>query len=126
MHDQPLKAHQLTLSPRLRQPLGENLWGLYRNNARSRKELEAYVQRPLVRTLLALGPRPMVRFYETAGQIHDGNEDLVDSVFAVTYEEEGETKSFFVDVQAYRTDLGDGSAGWQILQTRGGVRPKGW
>jgi hypothetical protein len=125
-HGQPQKAHQLTVPPQMRQPLGENLWAYYRSNARSRKGLEGYVQSPLVRTLLALGPRAMVRFYETAGQTHDGNDDFVESVFAVTYEEEGEKKSFFVTVQAMRTRLADGSAEWRILQAGGGARPQGW
>ena len=91
-----------------------------------RHTLEGYVEMPPVRTLLALGPRAVVRFYETVSQWHGGNDDLVESLFAVTYEEGGEKKSFFVDVQAYRRKLADGSAGWRILQTKGGVKPEGW
>jgi hypothetical protein len=125
-HGEPQKAHQLTVLPQMRQPLDENLWSFYGNNARSRKTLEGYVQLPLVRTLLALGPRAWVRFYETANQGHGGNDDVVESVFAVTYEENGERKSFFVDIQAYRTELADGSAEWRILQAGGGVKPAGW
>jgi hypothetical protein len=125
-HNEPQKAHQLTVSPQMRQPLGENLWAYYRSNARARKGLEGYVQSPLVRTLLALGPRAMVRFYETAGQTQvRGCDDLVESVFAVTYEDEGEKKSFFVSVQALRTTLPDGSADWQVLQAGGGGKPEG-
>ncbi len=124
---EPQKAHQLTVPPQTRQPLGENLWNFYRNNPKARKGLEGYVQTPLVRTLLALGTsRARVRFYETASQAHDGNDDLVELVYAVTYEEEGEKKSFFVGVQAYRTKLPDGSAGWRILQAGGGAKPEGW
>ena len=68
----------------------------------------------------------MVRFYETVGQSHDDNDDVVELLYAVTYEEEGERKSFFVAVRALRTKLADGSAGWRILQTGGGVKPEGW
>jgi len=125
-HDEPQKAHQLTLAPQARQPLGENLWGFYRNDSRTRRSLEGYVKSPLVRTLLALGPRAMVRFYETVDQSHDDNDDVVELLYAVTYEEEGERKSFFVDVQARRMKLADGSADWRILQTAGGAKPEGW
>jgi hypothetical protein len=124
-HDEPQKAHHLTISPMARQPLDGDLWGFYRNDARARTSLEGYVKLPLVRTLLALGPRAMVRFYETAGQSQDGDTDVVELVYAVTYEEEGERKSFFVGVQAMRMELADGSAGWRILQA-GVARPEGW
>ncbi len=125
-HDEPQKAHQLTLPPQSRQPLGENLWGFYGSNSRARGSLEGYVKTPLVRTLLALGPRAMVRFYETVDQSHDDNDDVVELLYAVTYEEEGERKSFFVAVGALRTKLPDGSADWRILQTAGGAKPEGW
>jgi hypothetical protein len=123
---QPQKAHQLTVPPQIRQPLGENLWGYYRNDARAKKSLEGYVKSPLVRTLLALGPRAMVRFYETAGQSQLRSDDLVESVFAATYEDEGERKSFFISVQTLRTTSPDGSADWRVLQIGGGVKPEGW
>jgi hypothetical protein len=123
----PQKALQLTVPPQMRQPLGENLWAYYRNEARARMGLENYVQSPLVRTLLALGSsRAMVRFYETTGQSQLGNDDVVDSVFAVTYEDEGEKRSFFVSLKAARMKLADGSADWRLLTTDGGVKPKGW
>ena len=56
-HDEPQKAHQLTLPPQARQPLGDNLWAFYRNNPRSRQALEGYVKTPLVRTLLGVGAK---------------------------------------------------------------------
>ena len=122
-HNEPQKANQLAVAPQARQPLDEHLWGYYRNNPHARQTLEGYVKQPLVRTLLALGPRAVVRFYTVANQVHENNDDVVELVYAVTYEEEGEKKSFFVDIQTLRTKLADGSAGWQILQTAGGVRP---
>jgi hypothetical protein len=125
-HDEPHKALQLTVSPQDRRPLDDHLWDYYRNNPRARRKLEDYVQLPLVHTLLALGPRAVVRFYETADQVQEGNNDLVELVYAVTYEEEGEKKSFFVVVQALRSKLADGKAGWRIAQTTGGGKPAGW
>ena len=60
----------------------------------------------------------MVRFYETVDQSHDDNDDVVELLYAVTYEEEGERKSFFVDVEALRMKLADGSADWRNSPNR--------
>jgi hypothetical protein len=79
-----------------------------------------------VRTLLALGPRAQVRFYQTGDQTHTDDVDLVDQWYAVTYEEKGERKSFFVLVRMMRQKLSGGKAGWRIMQTEGGGRPTGW
>jgi len=122
--DEPQKAYQLTVPPAFRQPLNYSLWAYYRNNDKSRMGLENYVKTPLVRTLLAMGPKALVRFYDTAGQTRDNDNDVVELLYAVTYEEEGQKKSFLVMVQSMRTQVSDGTAGWRILQAGGGVQPK--
>jgi hypothetical protein len=124
--DEPQKAYQLTMAPQNRQPLDGPLWAFYRNAPRVRQELENYVKQPLVRTLLALGPKARVRFYETAGQARDNDNDRVDLLYAVTYDDAGETKSFFVLVRLERRKLTSGNAGWRILGADGGVKPEGW
>jgi hypothetical protein len=124
--DEPQKAHQLTLAPAVRQMLDHRLWAFYRNDPKLRQALEGYVQAPLVRTLLALGPKAQVRFFDTAGQTRQDDNDVVDELFAVTYEEDGENKSFFVAIQAVRHKLATGEASWRITQAEGGVRPQGW
>jgi hypothetical protein len=125
--DEPQKAHQLTLAPAVRQLLDHRLWAFYRNDPKLRQALEGYVKAPTIRALLALGPKAQVRFFDTAGQIRDENDDdVVTELYAVTYEEEGEKKSFFVAVQAVRHKLATGEAGWRITQTDGGIRPQGW
>jgi hypothetical protein len=124
--DEPQNAHQLTVGPQARQPLDERLWAVYRAAPRMRQELEDYVKTPLVRTLLALGPKARVRFYQTAGYTVVTNNDQVDLVYAVTYEDENERKSFFVLVRAVRLKLRGGGADWRIMQTDGGYRPAGW
>jgi hypothetical protein len=116
-HDEPQKAHHLTTPAQKRQPLDDQLWNYYRNEPKSRQALEGYVQIPLVRTLLALGPKASVRFYETTEQVHEGPNDMVIDVYAVTYEDEGEKKSMLVEVPALRT-LVDGKANWRILETK--------
>lgn len=124
--EEPQKAHQLTLIPQSRQTLDERLWAYYRNNPKARQDLETYVKSPLVRTLLALGPKAQVRFYQNAGQVHDNDNDQVEQLYAITYEEDNERKSFFVLVRMARRKLSNGNAGWRILQTEGGVKPEGW
>jgi hypothetical protein len=135
---EPQKAHQLTKMPQSRLPLDDNqLWDFYRNTspngdrkkrASNREELEGYVAQPLVRTLLALGPKAQVRFYQTAAQVADEREDVVELLYAVTYEEGNEKKSFFVFVQAVRGKLSKdkNQAGWRLTQTSGGIKPEGW
>ena len=125
-HDEPQLAYQLTVPPEARHPLDGGLWEFYRNQPKARAALEGYVTTPLVRTLLALGPRADVRFYQTAAQVHEDTEDLVAQWYAVTYEDEGEKKSFFVVVDVHRTQGPGGTAGWQIIETKGGEKPKGW
>jgi hypothetical protein len=124
--DEPHKAHQLTVLPQAREPLNDRLWDYYRVSPQSRESLEKFVEMPLVRTLLELGPKAQVRFYTTAAQMHSDASDWVDQYYAVTYEEDGERKSFFVAVRMARRTLSTGAAAWRILQTEGGVRPEGW
>jgi len=126
MQDEPHKAYQLNLPPQFRPPLDDHLWDFYRSAPRQREGLEKFVNTPLVRTLLALGPKAQVRFYRTGNQTHDNSNDQVDQYYAVTYEEQGEKKSFFVLVQMLRRKLSSGQAGWQVVDTQGGVRPEGW
>jgi hypothetical protein len=114
----PERAFQLALPPPQRQSLKDDdqLWSFYRNNQKMRLGLENFVKAPVVRTLLALGSeRAIIRFYETLDQEGiDGNRDLVKERFAVTYEEEGEKKTFFADVRMMREQVAGGGAEWSI------------
>ncbi len=124
--DEPHKAHHLTVPPQVRHLLDENLWAAYRSDPGLRHALRGYVQTPLIQTLLALGSRAHVRFFETLGQDYGNGHDIVFQSFAVTFEEEGEKKSFFVAVQLWREKLANGRSGWRIAETTTGVRPEGW
>jgi len=123
--EEPELAHQLTVAPHVRRPADpRDVWAFYRENPKLRQELEGYVGSPLVRTLLALGPKAQVRFYDTIGQTIESNMDVVDQVFAVTFEEDGEKKSFFVLIETAREELPSGGVGWRILRTESGFRPQ--
>ena len=125
LQDEPHKAYQLTVQPTSRQPLDDRLWAYYRSQPKLRQNLYEYVELPLVQSLLALGPKAQVRFYRTADQEHNANNDRVGQLYAVTYEDGGERNSFFVRVEMLRKKLRDGTAGWRILSAGGGVRPEG-
>jgi hypothetical protein len=122
------KAHQLTLDPRRRRPLDQQLPDLYRNSVRSRTELKEFVAQPAVRTLLALGPKAQPRYYETVSQSReDGNRDELELIYAITYDDEkNQRKSFFVAVAMERSLLDSGRANWRVVQAVGDVRPPGW
>jgi hypothetical protein len=124
--EEPQKAFQLYQPPQARQPLDDRLWDYYRRVPQQRAALKGFVAVPAVRTLLALGPKAQVRFYGTESQGRKDDNDLVSQYYAVTYEEEGERKSFFVLVHMMRQKFGHGQAGWRILSVEGGVRPEGW
>ena len=81
--DQPQRALQMLMPPQSRQRLDRELWAYYRNNAKSREQLEGYVKGPLVRTLLALGHKAQVRFFDTVKQSHEStDDDLVEQWYA--------------------------------------------
>lgn len=123
MQEQPQKAHQLSLSPENRRPFNEALWDYYRNNPRPREALKNYVANPAVRALLAMGPRARVQFYDTAGQSRGDQADNVEQLYAVTYDEDSERKSFFIALRMVREKDEDGKAGWRVVSVEGGVVP---
>ena len=124
---EPHKAYQLTLAPTERTLDDEHLTTAYRDIPALREGLKRYVETPLVRTLLALGERAEVRRYDTEKAATDKRNDLVEEVYAVTYEEDGQTKSFFIKLTLVRNlkDL-QGPPRWHLQSAEGGYRPQSW
>ena len=131
--DQPQKAFQLTLHPHQRQPLDASLWEFYTQEPRWRHELDDYVTQPAVRTLLALGPRAEVRFCQIDAQDRERDHDLVSPLFAVTFDEAGRKKTYFIRLKLERMRLTTRDAqkrtvafaDWRVVMIEGGVRPAG-
>lgn len=126
--DQPHKAYQLTLHPKSRQPLDDQtLKGFYRPGAPGREELDNYVSLRLIRTLRALGEKARVRYYQTDGQTHTGEKDVLYQIYAVTYQDPqaGKRKTFFVSLKMERLKLNTGQAEWQLASTEDGFKPEG-
>ncbi|MEN6458387.1 MAG: DUF4190 domain-containing protein [Thermoguttaceae bacterium] len=123
--DEPQTAYQLTLPSAKRKPLDDHLWAAYRADRPLRRSLERFVKTDVVRTLLALGAKANVRFYDTTEQVQSGVKDRISQLFAVTYEEGDERKTFFVAVETVRTKLPTGGIDWRITQVTSGGKPEG-
>ena len=122
--DEPHKAHQLTRHPRYRLPMDDSLWATYEEGSEAREELENYVSRPEVRALLALGDKARVRYYDTEGQGRVEGRDTVYQVYAVSYNESGKEKTFFIGLSLERYRLpSTGRAYWRVVRSEGGIRP---
>ncbi len=122
--DQPHKAYQLTLHPDYRQPLDDMLWEFYRGDPRWDGKLRSYVERPLVRTLLVLGDDCRIRYYSGGSVKRTDAVDEVHQVYAVTREEDGQKKTFFIAMEMKRFKLEDGRAQWQLRRTRRDFVPR--
>lgn len=124
-NDQPVKAYQLSLDPRYRRPLDELARKVRQSGSTPRTELRTYVDQPDVRCLLALDGKAQVRHYATEDQFDDEKRhEFVVEVYAVTFDEQGQKKTFFVRLTLERYDLPSGlGSDWQVASTQGGYHP---
>ncbi len=133
-HGEVYKAHHLMVDPKLRLPLESELADFYKKNEKARRLLMEFCKEPTMRALFALYRRPAgqeaakIRFYETADQHQQGESDVVQEIYAVTYmDERNQPKSFFIALLMQRTiDNASGRAAWTLVHVDGGVRPPGW
>jgi hypothetical protein len=120
--NEPQKAHQLMIDPRLRWPLDEHLGEFYRQNAHWREELDYFTSAGnpsqsdrLVPLLLASGANVETRFFRSEPQDPIIQTDSISLVYRVTCGN-GDTKSFFARFHLKRQRLENGKAQWWILQ----------
>jgi hypothetical protein len=123
---QPQKAHQLTLDPNLRRAGDQRVAAFYHESPRRQDDLKSYTQQPLVRSLLALGPKAQARFYQTDDQTEEGDKDWVQLTYVVSYVDRDGPKSLFVDILLQRAKLGHGRANWRVFRADQRDRPEGW
>jgi len=120
-----IASHQLTQSPEVRLPLDQGLQSHYPRGSDLRQELDGYLRRPMIRSLLALGKKARACCYDTESQYREDDKDVVEQVHAVTWEEAGKKKSFFTRLTLRRYQLPDaGRAFWQLANFDGPIRPK--
>jgi hypothetical protein len=123
---EPHNAHQLTKPDLARRSLTDTLWAFYKSDDVARRELEAFVEEPLVQFLLALGQDTQIRFYQPAAiEPMSANSHRVSQSFAVTYEDPGEGRTTFFMVVALerREPTANSGEQWRVADYAGGVRP---
>jgi hypothetical protein len=96
--DSPEKAMSLRFAPDQRRPFDELMWTYFRNDNEAKAQLRVFVATPVVRTILAIGPRADIRFYKTRSVATEGSRGLVSYYYTVTYPDGDGKKTFFVDV----------------------------
>jgi hypothetical protein len=130
--NRPELAFQLTVLPRQRHALDERIWDFYVDSEQDKVKwftnLKNYVapgkteESPnLVRTLLALGDSAEVRYIGTLDLFYVESQYIVDQLYAVTFVESGEKKTFFVTVRLARHGASGVHAVWRIIYAQGGV-----
>jgi hypothetical protein len=123
--DEPLKAYQMSQAPGIRLPLSQTTWDDYPRGSARRENVEAFIEGPEIRTLMALGEKAHVRYYDTERYWSAEGRHGVDQVWAVTFQENGQKKTFFVSVSLERSRLeSTGRAYWTLVDSDGGVRPR--
>ncbi len=119
-----LKSYQLQEPPRERLPLDDNLRERFLAAEEERSFLDMYTRRAEIRSLLALGEKTTVRYYDSVEQRHTGEGDVVKQIWAVTAEEAGRKTSYFLELKLRRYAASDlGQAYWQIVDFEGAVNP---
>jgi hypothetical protein len=124
-NNEPHKAVQLREHPTSRQPLDDLLWQFYPEHSESRGQLEGFVREKGIRTLLALGDRATVRYYDTESQEALDGRDAVHQVYAVTFQLGGEPTTFFIGLYMERIRVpAAGRAYWRLLNRADGMHPR--
>lgn len=119
------KAHQLSLGLAQRRSLKDDLWEFYREHKDFAEDLREYANSPVVRTLLALGNRAEVRLYDRHGVAVYPRTDAMIDEFAVTFDDQGTKKTFFLLVfleRHYNAFVGRGQ--WKIAKVEVRVPPE--
>ncbi len=129
-------AHNLTLDPQRRVPptappdmtLAEHYAAYYRDHNVFKRLLPAFLDKPLMRTLFALGTAAEYRPYDTAEEGSRGEGDYVALTYAVTFRDENQQKkTFFITLEMGRLiQHKTGRCDWIMGRVEGPVKPAGW
>jgi hypothetical protein len=129
------QAHDLMVDPKKRvppdvppdTPLEKYYADYYSRSDYQRRMLPLFIDKPLVRTLFALGKSAEYRFYETAEEGGEGGNDYVKSTYAVTFTKKKQKKTFFISLVMSRSiDRTTDRCEWTLTRVDGPERPPGW
>ncbi len=130
------QAHDLMIDPKKRVPpdvppdtTAEKYYAdYYSRSDYQRRMLLPFIDKPLVRTLFALGKSAEYRFYETAEEGGTEGNDYVNMYYAVTFtDDEKHKKTFFIFLVMNRAvDRTTGRSEWTLVRVDGPERPPGW
>jgi len=122
--DRPVEAFQLSVDPRYRRPLEHLRQQIRRAGSEDREGLEEYLDQEDVRCLLALGEKAQVKHYATENVSKSKEGEIVVDVYAVTFEDNGEKKTFFLRLGLQRFRLpNQEAADWHVASSSGGYKP---
>jgi len=132
--DAPQKALLLARPPAARGDLETQSWDYFRHDPARFEELQAFVQRKVIRTLLALGPKAQVRYYQGSAVGGSLTGDRLEQIYAVTFPSANGPTTFFIRLGLERARAarhGDdggplGMAYWCVNTSDGPMRPEGW
>lgn len=98
----------------------------YRGDDQNRASYEQFVNRELIRALIALNGRARIQCYGTEDINSANGKDVITNIFSVSYlETPTDRKTFFVRLVLERTDNPVSTTGfWRVKRYRGGVRPR--
>jgi len=121
------EAHQLSLAETKRARAGDDIWTFYRNDEKAQESLRQFVNESTVRSLTRLGDRARVRHYQTETRETGKGRDTINQVYAVTYDDDGEVRTFFISVKLIHSqDDITRRYGWVVSNPMAGVLPKSW
>jgi hypothetical protein len=130
------QAHDLMIDPKKRVPsevpsdmtVEQHYVDYYNRSDYQRRMLSTFLDKPIIRTLFALGKSAEYRFYETAEDGGEAGNDFVKTTYAVTYDDEKKRKTtFFIDLVMSRSiDHTTDRCEWTLARVEGPERPPGW
>lgn len=123
---EPKKARLLMPDPQFRPPLGDEVEDIFRDDPVWAAELPDYVAKPLIRTLLALGEDARVSYRATTNLPQIQTYSYLTQTYAVRYGDDGQEKTFLVDLTLRRITLPDGKANWQLVYAQSDDLPEGF
>lgn len=121
--DQPEVAFKWTLSPQKRSNSNKDIWAFYNSDSDAAEALKEFTNREDLRTLLAIGPNAKIYPVGRANYIPVTNTESVNQLYAIDFQSEGKTKTFFFSILLRRTLASDTAPSWTIIDLAGGIDP---